>query len=229
MKLRVLLPIVLFTLILSSCDLFSFFNIGVPGTNTVTPASIATETEPPQVTQTMVPSMTSTPVRQNSTPTPKIRKPTATPDGEDKDGPEEPQIKKIFSLQPGSPTSIHAWSHDCSWLGIAGQVFNKTGQPVEGLVIEAGGKLQDQNVLGLSITGIESLYGPGGYEIKLWEETVASSQSIWVQIKNASGDLLSNKVFLDTKDDCNHNLILLNFIEVDPFSERLYYFPLVSR
>lgn len=229
MKLRFLLSILLFALISSSCDVLSFLNGGVPLVNTVTPAMKPTETLLTQVTQTLEPSSTSTPVIQNPTPTIIIEKPTATPDGTDGDGPEEPQNGDIFVRQPGSPIHIHAWSHDCSWLGVAGQVFNKTGQPVEGLVIEAGGKLGEQDVLGLSITGIESLYGPGGYEIKLSEKPVASSQSVWIQIKNASGDLLSDKVFLKTMEDCNQNLIIMNFIEKDPLSERKYYFPLVSK
>jgi len=230
MKLRFFLPTFIFALTLASCDVFfSFGDGGVLPTNTMVPTTNPTGTQVADVTQTAFPAVTTTPIPVNPTPTQKTPKPTSTPLPNGGDGPGDHQNKRIFDLQPGSPTRIHAWSHDCSWLGVAGQVFNKVGQPVEGLIIEAGGNLGGQNILGLSITGFEDLYGPGGYEIKLWEQPVLSTKSVWIQLKDSSGGLLSEKVFLDTVDDCNQNLTILNFVEVDPLPASIFYFPLVRK
>jgi hypothetical protein len=142
------------------------------------------------------------------------------------DEPEE-EFLPVFDVQPGSPIKIHAWNHGCDWMGIAGQVFLDDGQPAEGFIVEVGGTLGSQNILGLSITGSEGVYGSGGYEVKFSVQLVESSSVVWVQLKSTMGEPLMEKVFLETVDDCNQNLILLNFVQTGPFDDMVLYFPLV--
>jgi hypothetical protein len=96
---------------------------------------------------------------------------------------------------------------------------------MEYLIVEAGGFIEDQPVLGLSLAGTIFEYGPGGYEIKLADYPVETSESIWIQLKNLDGVSISPKIFLQTVDDCNQNLILLNFLNTGYSEPIIYYFP----
>lgn len=125
---------------------------------------------------------------------------------------------RFFLVQEGTPVSLPSWAHaelGCNWLGVAGQVFNLAGDPEINLIIEAGGELEGEPVIGLALTGLESVYGPGGYEIQLADHAVASQNEVWLQVKSDSGEKLSYPIFVETFNDCNQNLILLNLIEVE--------------
>lgn len=106
----------------------------------------------------------------------------------------------------------------CDWLGVAGQVFNRAGVVQKDILIKSGGELADAAVLEemtmpLAEPDIDLAYGPGGYEITLANSPAASQGSVWVQLFNLDGDPISEQVYLTTYDDCQKNLILLNFTE----------------
>ena len=71
-----------------------------------------------------------------------------------------------FTKQDGSPTyeinTVHT-DAGCNWLGVAGQIFDIEGIPVSGILIDAGGTLEDQEISGLSLSGTAPAYGEGGY------------------------------------------------------------------
>jgi hypothetical protein len=64
------------------------------------------------------------------------------------------------------------------------------------------------------MTGMVSTYGPGSYEFELATEPVASEQTLWVQLFDQAMLPLSDKVYFDTFDDCERNLILIQFNQV---------------
>lgn len=99
----------------------------------------------------------------------------------------------------------------CNWLGIAGQVLDASGNPVLDLVVVAEGVLQGEEILQLDITGLHSAYGPGGYEILLGNEALASSNMIYVTVYDLEGNALTSSVSIVTRADCNQNLLILNF------------------
>ena len=121
-----------------------------------------------------------------------------------------------YVLQSGSPRWLPNFSHPdmgCNFLGVAGQVFDPQGTPEKMLIIEAGGTLAGNDVFALSLTGNDSNYGPGGYELILSDQLVPSSDSVWIQVFNLQGQALSEKTYLDTFSDCQRNLVLINFVE----------------
>jgi len=129
----------------------------------------------------------------------------------------------IYAVQLGSPVAIPNWPHPelgCKWLGLAGQIFGLDGVPEQGIIVEAGGTLDGETVLGLSLTGMTDLYGPGSYEIQLADHVVWSQKQVWVQVKGTAGEALSPQILIDTYNNCGKNLILLNFIQVDPYTEK---------
>lgn len=182
------------------------------------PQSIVTSTETAaalaQTELSTTPEATTTETLISPTPT------NSTPDESEPPlvSAEIPEGSRYFTIQEGAPIGMPNWANQdlgCAWLGLAGQVFDLEGNPELGLIVEVGGTLEGLPLLGLSITGMASVYGPGGYEIQLADHVVASQGEAWVQIKNDSGETLSGRIFLETIDDCAQNLLLLNFIEVE--------------
>jgi hypothetical protein len=101
----------------------------------------------------------------------------------------------------------------CNWLGVAGQVLDKSGNPVKNLVVVAEGVLQGEEILQVDITGVHGAYGIGGYEIELGNAVVSTTNMIFVSVYDLDGSTLSAPVPITTRADCNQNLLILNFRE----------------
>lgn len=133
-----------------------------------------------------------------------------------------------FTMQTGSPVTMMSWTHDCNWMGVAGQVFYD-GSPVEDILVETGGILDGKEVLGLAITGFSTDYGSGGYEIQLSGQPIESVDSVWIQLKDNAGVELTRKYSLSSYDQCDQNLILANFVKTEDNPIITFYFPLFFR
>jgi hypothetical protein len=96
---------------------------------------------------------------------------------------------------------------------------------VTGLVVEVSGLLEGRQILELGLTGGTTALGPGGYVVTLADHTVASNDSLSIQLLDVNGNALSEKILFDTMSSCEQNLALINFAA---FSGR-YYFPLVRK
>jgi hypothetical protein len=115
----------------------------------------------------------------------------------------------------------------CNWMGVGGQAFDLRGQPVSSLVVEVGGTLAGADVFHLELTGNETDLGPGGYLIVLSNRPIASIGSMWILLYDLDGQPLSNKIYFSTSQDCASNLILINFVEVNPNFAPRVYFPII--
>ena len=176
-----------------------------PATETVvaeTPEPTAEPTEDPQYTATaqivtLMPTATAT-----ATALP----PTATP----------VPVEEKFEVQQDSPVYIPNFVYPdsgCNWMGIAGQVFNQAGSPMENVVVVADGSIGNDPLDQITITSLASAYGPGGYEIQLADHTIESVNTIYLSIYDLAGNLLSQPFSVETFDDCEKNLIVVNFKE----------------
>ena len=164
-----------------------------------TPAPISTSTP----TSTAIPSATDAPTA-TFTPQPTFTA-TAVP----------------YHLQLMNPYYLRNFTHQelgCEWLGVAGQIFSSGGQVQLDILIIAGGELdgnpvEEEMTMPLADSEVDLAYGPGGYELTLAFSPVDSESTAWVQLFSLDGDPLSEKIYLTTFDDCQKNLILMNFIE----------------
>jgi hypothetical protein len=132
-----------------------------------------------------------------------------------------------YVLQPGAPAAGINFAHPdlgCDWFGVAGQVLDALGNPVDGLLVEVRGTIQGAEVRGLALTGAAPAYGPAGYEITLGDRPVSSSDVLEVQLFNISGEIGSGSYRFSTYEDCQKNLILINFVEI-PHSPFNLYLP----
>lgn len=123
-----------------------------------------------------------------------------------------------FVLHPGDPVAIPNIGHpdqQCNWIGVAGKAYDITGAPIaEGLFVQLGGAFNGAPVDMVRMTGMDSQYGPGGYEFTLGDQPLASAQSLWLQLFDHAMIPLSEKVYFDTYSGCDSNLILINFNQV---------------
>lgn len=115
----------------------------------------------------------------------------------------------------------------CRWMGVAGQVFDAEGQPVEGVVVGINGELGGNPVSGVGLSGLATDYGPGGYEVFLAETPLASNGTLWAQVFSPEWEPLSPAYTFSTSADCAENLILLNFQGIATL--RRVYLPVLSR
>jgi hypothetical protein len=102
----------------------------------------------------------------------------------------------------------------CNWIGVAGQVFDLSGAPIQNLILHLEGIWNGSSVSSEALSGSAGQYGPAGYEFILGTQTLDSTQTLWVQVQDATHKQLSTRVYLNTYNDCARNLILVNFVQV---------------
>jgi hypothetical protein len=83
-----------------------------------------------------------------------------------------------------------------------------------GVTIMMGGYFNGRTVNQLSLTGTALQYGQAGYEFLLAEAPVNSRGQIWVQLYDQSLVPLSDRIYVDTFEDCERNMVLVNFRKI---------------
>ena len=122
-----------------------------------------------------------------------------------------------FAIQQGSPVAIpNVFYPDlgCSWLGVGGQVLDMSGGPVVGLTVRLYGTLNGQSLELVTLTGVNQAYGDGGFEFKLADAPVDSVRSLYIQLFDQADLPMSDKIYFDTYNDCQRNLIVINIVQV---------------
>ncbi len=106
---------------------------------------------------------------------------------------------------------------ECNWMGVAGRVFDLRGSPVTGQQVQLGGILPGNPTIGdfnITLTGLAPQYGPGYYEFKLGDKPVTSEGTLWLQLLDQAGLPMSEKIYFSTFNDCDKNLVVINFEQV---------------
>lgn len=114
-----------------------------------------------------------------------------------------------FALQGNTITyTAYFLGSGCDWLGIAGQVLDKEGEPVTGLpVVLNGGGLQ--NII--TYSGNAPAYGESGWEQFL--DNKVKEGDFTVQLYSNQGQPISDQIQVRTRADCRANLILIVFVQ----------------
>lgn len=192
----------LFTLLATLCAGGWFTQIFLDpqsGLNPLPPVATAA------LTQVVLPSATN---ESAATETATSEPPTATPEA----------AVNSFQIQEGSPvaldSSVFHPELGCNFLGVAGQVFDVNGMPVNGLRIHVTGTLAGNAVSELGVTGAATQYGTGlYYEIQLADTPTVSEGTLQIAVLDANDQPISPRVTFSTTDSCQQNLILINFSE----------------
>ena len=233
---------ILISFLLSSCVVPITPGIGI--TPTTPPAATATQTKLPTdtgITPTFTlisPTDTSTPMNVVASPTIIIPSPTPyfteTPMPTLAPTPVPPTVggEIIYAIQPGTPVALSGFPHPelgCNWMGVGGQVFASTANPVINLVVQLSGKIGGQDVNILGVTGSATIWGEGGYELKIADHPIESSGTLWLQFYNLSGNPVSDRIYLTTYNDCARNSILLNLIQFRDSNPYRTYLPDIKK
>jgi hypothetical protein len=177
----------------------------LPPTWTLEPTAVPSDTPQPSPTQLPTDTPTQEPPVEQATPTEGTPPPTVESGG------------MPYEVQQGDPSYIKNIGHPdlgCNWMGVAGQATGMNGAPVVGLFVQVGGTLQGQPLERLGMTGTATQYGSGGYEFTLGDKLVASNDTLWVQLFDQGMLPLSEKIPFNTFEDCEKNLVLINFRQV---------------
>jgi hypothetical protein len=122
-----------------------------------------------------------------------------------------------FALQ-SQPAAIQAEvlypERNCEWMGVGGQVLDIKGSPYTGITIQLGGYINGKSVFLTSLTGTALQYGPAGYEFTISDKPIASDDALWLRLVDQAGLPLSERIYFDTFDACEQNLIVINFKQV---------------
>lgn len=182
---------------------------------TTMPALLRTYTPSPTPKQVLPPTWTPTFRPLNS--------PTTTPDVTETPIPVDTPIPTAdlgsgttFQLQEGSPkyeANLYHPEAGCNWLGVGGEILDSAGEPVTGVLVEASGTLGGEEVYRLALSGGALNYGAAGYEIALNDAPVESNGEVWIQLLDQANLPLTDKIYLQTYDSCDSNLIRINFVQ----------------
>ena len=121
---------------------------------------------------------------------------------------------QVALVQEGAPVYISNFNHPdagCNWAGVAGQVFGADGTPINGYTVVITGSINGTAVSLSGVTGGAQAYGIGGYEVQLSNTPFASSGTLTMNIFNNDLKQVSVPVSLTTYQDCQANLVILNF------------------
>jgi hypothetical protein len=136
----------------------------------------------------------------------------------------------MYYLQPGTPSSIQNFikpEEGCNWTGVGGQVFDINGKPVTGLIVSISGVLSGQQILQYAMTGTSMQLGPGGFDITLSNHPESTQNSLMIQLLDGAGIPLISPLAITTSDQCEKNLIIINFRELPVYNRLL--FPIVFK
>jgi hypothetical protein len=185
--------------------------VALMNTPTPRPTIAVTNTPPPTWTSepTRTPPPTSTPLPARPT---RTQRPTMyfTPFPTETGTPTPTTHPYPFKLSDeGISYMSYPFSSSCSWLGIAGEVIDKDGEPVLGVpVVLNGGGFQNH----VTQSGQAPDYAPSGWEHFL--DSQIKEGTFTIQLYRVVGDQafpISELVEVRTKRDCRANLAYLVF------------------
>lgn len=179
------------------------------------PTWTPTNTLEPTATRTIAPTWTSLP----TTPQPGVR--TATPRttatlATASITPRATGMPFSATITPIASTIIHPEAA-CKWIGVGGEASDLNNSPILYLIVRIGGTLGGKTIdptVNTTVTGIAPAYGQAGFEFVLGDKPVASTGTLWIQLFDQANLPLSEKVYFNTYDDCQRNLILIRFKKV---------------
>ncbi len=176
-------------------------------------------------TATYTPTISPTPTL---TPTPKLR-PRKTVEGNAADllaQAESTRVAKYFSQ--GSAQRSEDWfellgnlstfnasevypNADCTWMGVAGVLVDKRGDPQIGYYVQVG--FADGSMVE-TLSGLFPGYGESGYELTLGRPVHAFDKPLWIQVLDENRLPASEKVYFRPSSNCAKSLTMINFQKI---------------
>jgi hypothetical protein len=169
---------------------------------------LVTETPDQIAVATYEAGLTLTAIRPTPTPLPTVTSPppviALTPTT-------APQVR--FTLQsPGVSYRPNTNERDCNWASIRGTVSNINDQPIDGYRIRIIDANEPERLDVEAISGTAPDLGPGGYEQLLG--SAPRDREYILQLYNRSGVPISEQFLIFTRDSCDENVAVANFVQI---------------
>jgi len=208
----ILLMIVILLVLLGALDILPPLFRAAPvvhPTETPTPSLTVTSPTPATLTHTPRPSQTPSPLPTATATLTATPSPSAT---------STPTKKPMPFVMRGTPQALtHRLFHPqyaCEdYLFIGGQVWDLQDAPITGLVVHLSGSYGGASVDLDAETGTAPIYGLSGYEFALINQQIAEDQ-LFIELRNSTGEPLSEPTFLTISPECDSNLIIVNYKQV---------------
>lgn len=165
-------------------------------TNTRRPTAIPTETS-------VLPTRTPTPTPTDT--------PTPTPTEGPSPTPSNTPSPFLFTKDELSPQYLQNYANNagCNWLGIAGEVLDVFGNPVQPnrYVVH----VWDSGIDARVPVGGAPTYGPSGWEQFVYDQPIVRSYNI--QLESINGTPVSQVYRVNTAASCQQNLLFFTFVQ----------------
>lgn len=179
---------------------------------------IILDTPKPPPLDTQAPPTATQPIPPTATPTEEVTLiplPTATPFATSGVTPTTPSTEPPhFKAQDGTPIYL-PHSEGCGGLYIAGNVIGISGNPLYFYLVRVGGTLGGEALyVEDALSGSNPLYTESGWEIKIADAPIDSTGTVYIELYTLdSEDPVSDLIIVDTYNDCNRNLVVVNFVQ----------------
>lgn len=121
-------------------------------------------------------------------------------------------VVRHFSVQD-TPLYL-PYSGGCDGLYVAGNVTDLNGQPLAFMIVKLTGTLNGEAVSGEDLSGGNTDYSESGWEIKISDTLLNSTQTLSVALYEQGGvDPISDVIIFDTFNSCSQNLVIINFVQ----------------
>lgn len=140
-----------------------------------------------------------------------------------------PTPQPFYPVRVDPPSYLPNFTHaekGCKWIGVGGQIFDLDGQPVQGWTVVVTGTLDGEVRQWLGLSGLNTAFGPAGYEIELGDTPRETSGVFTIQLRDAYGQPLTEVVPFDTHENCQANLAMINFVQSHAISK--LYAPVIT-
>jgi hypothetical protein len=117
-------------------------------------------------------------------------------------------VSVTITYHPG--TDIYPDSA-CNWMAIGGSIVDTDGTPLLFYPVELGGSLNGEIISQLKLSGSAPNYGTSGFEFQLADHPIASTKTLYLQVFQELGGALTDKIYIDTFEDCTRNLLRITF------------------
>jgi hypothetical protein len=119
-----------------------------------------------------------------------------------------------FVAQTGTPV-YSAHPNGCDGIYLVGNVVDINGSPLVHMTVDAGGSLGGITIdPDPSDSGSHPEFSASGWQIKISDTLIDSTSSVYVALYQVgSDDPVSDLVFVDTFNDCEKNMIMVNFTQ----------------
>lgn len=125
------------------------------------------------------------------------------------------QIPQQWFELSGNPASFDGSlvyeNADCTWMGVAGVLLDRRGEPQIGYYVQIG--YSDGRQLE-TLSGLYPNYGESGYELTIARPVQNFESPLWIRVLNSERVPVSEKFYFRPSSLCEKSLTVINYLRI---------------